>query len=246
MLEAMVRIPLGAVELVRQHSLLTVLPIVLSSDSQGQPGSKSGHLLLLSSVVKVVSALWATLFESTTRKAIIADPVPSDPPDEPLPEREDANPGKRKLSSDTSKAKAKRIKLDSKSDSEGSDAEITSETEEAKDADAPTEKLLPPLFIHEYLNTLMLLLPVITTSSPPTTLAIYLQLVSEVVQYVEKVAELSSERQRIRLAALAPGTIKEQASKVPSFYYHLVIIAVLLLLLVLILFIIRKSSNFSN
>lgn len=218
-LEAMVGIPLGAVELVRQHSLLTVLPTVLSGDSHGQPGSRSSHLVLLSSVVKVVSALWLTLFESTTRKTIVADAVVGDPTDELMPEEEDATPGKRKRSSDTNQTKAKRMKPDPRSDLESSDTKLTSETEESKDADTPTEKLLPPLFIHEYLNTLMLLLPVITASSPPTTLATFLELVSEVVKYVEKVAELSSERQRIRLAALAPKTIKGQASGVMSSNY---------------------------
>lgn len=212
--EAMVRIPLGAVELVRQHSLLTVLPTVLSGDSQELPGSKSGHLLLLSSVVKVVSALWATLFESTTRKDIIA----SDPPDEPFPEQENATPGKRKRGEDNSEISTKRLKADSGIDSGNSDAETSKETEEPMElsvgANVPAEKLLPPLFIHEYLNTLMLLLPIITASSPPATLASYLSLVSEVVQYVEKVSELSNKKQRIRLAALAPGTIKEQARRI--------------------------------
>ncbi|XP_050733231.1 nucleolar pre-ribosomal-associated protein 1-like [Eriocheir sinensis] len=210
--EAMVRIPLGAVELVRQHSLLTVLPTLLSGDSHELPGSRSGHLLLLSSVVKVVSALWATLFDSTTRKDIVA----SDAPDEHFPEQDDAaspaKPTKRKRDNDTRESASKKPKVDSGIDSESSDAELSKEDpkEFSVGGMAPTEKLLPPLFIHEYLNTLMLLLPVITASSPPSTLATYLGLVSEVVQYVERVSELSNKKQRIRLAALAPETIKEQ------------------------------------
>lgn len=216
----MVRIPLGAVELVRQHSLLTVLPTVLSEYSQDLPGNRSGLLLLLSSVVEVVSALWATLFGSTTRKDIIA----SDPPDEPLPEQEGPTPGKRKMDNGSSEISTKRIKLDAPNESENSDAEINEETEEPRDLSVeestPTEKLLPPLFIHEYLNTLMVLLPVITASSPPTTLATYLDLVSEVVQYVERVAELSSKKQRIRLAALAPDIIKEQVSRAKVLTYR--------------------------
>lgn len=210
----MVRIPLGAVELVRQHSLLTVLPTVLYGDGHEPPDSSSGHSLLLSSVVKVVSALWATLFESTTRKDIVA----SDAPDEHLPEQDDtaspSRPTKRKRDSDTTDHASKKPKVDSGIDSETSDAELSKEGPEefSVGGAAPTEKLLPPLFIHEYLNTLMLLLPVITASSPPSTLATYLALVSEVVQYVEKVSELSHKKQRIRLAALAPETIKEQVS----------------------------------
>ena len=218
----MVRIPLGAVELVKQHSLLTVLSAVSSTDTHDLPSTKSSHVLLLSNVVRVLNALWKTVFDSTTRKDIIA----SDPPDEHLPELEDETHAKRKMSSDTTIISPKRIKLDSKgsnsknSDIENSDTEMVEESEKSKDLNVPLEKLLPPLFVHEYLNTLMLLLPAIIANSPPTTLAVYLELVSEVVHYVEKVTESSSKKQKIRLAALAPEVMKEQVSNIVSSLHH--------------------------
>lgn len=206
-LEAMVRIPLGAVELVRQHSLLTVLSAVSSADGHDLPSSKSSHLLLLSSVVKVLNTLWKTVFESTTRKDIIA----SDIPEEQLLELDDSH-AETKTSPEIIIYHPKRIKLDleSYSSPENSDADMDEEDEKLKDSNVPLQKLLPPLFIHEYLNTLKLLLPAVIANSPPTTLATYLQLVSEVVLYVGTIAESSSKKQRIRLAALAPDTMKEQ------------------------------------
>lgn len=211
-LEAMVRIPLGAVELVSQHNLLTVLSAVLSTDIHDLPTSKSSHMLLLSTAVRVLNALWKTVFDSTTRKDIIA----SDPPEELLPELEDASSAKRKMNSETSEISPKRIKVDSKSysGSENFHAELVEERERSEDSNAPVQKLLPPLFIHEFLNTVMLLLPVIIANCPPTTLASYLKLVSEVVRYVEKIMESSSEKQKIRLAALAPEILKEQVSEI--------------------------------
>lgn len=210
-LEAMVRIPLGAVELVKQHSLLTVLSAVSSADCHDHPNNKSNQLLLLSPVVRVLNALWKTVFDSTTRKDIIA----SDPPEELLPELEDTSPAKRKMISEASEISPKRIKVDPKSysGSENFDTEMGEESERVEDSNVPVQKLLPPLFIHEFLNTVMLLLPAVIANSPPTTLATFLELVSEVVHYVEKVAESSSEKQKIRLAALAPEIMKEQVNE---------------------------------
>lgn len=230
------RIPLGAVELVCQHSLLTVLSAVSSADSQDLPSSKSSHLLLLSSVVKVLNALWKTMFITTTRKDIIASDTPDKLPLEPddstvfestarkdiiasdIPDKQllepDENHGKRKTSTETTINPPKRLKLELKNDAspEDFDSDVDERDEKLKDSNVPVQKLLPPLFVHEYLNTVQLLLPAVIANCPPITLATYLQLVSEVVHFVETIIEFSSKKQKIRLAALAPDAMKEQVS----------------------------------
>ncbi|XP_045111061.1 nucleolar pre-ribosomal-associated protein 1-like [Portunus trituberculatus] len=205
-LEAMVRIPLGAVELVVQHSLLTVLSAVSSPDTHDPSSSKSSHLLLLSSVVKVLNALWETLFQTTVREDIVA----SDIPDKQLLEVDDSHT-KRKADPETKTNSPKRIRLDSCSKDFDEDV---NEDEKLMDSNVPVQKLLPPLFVYEYLNTLKLLLPVVIANSPLTTVATHLQLVSDTLHYVETIREsVFTEKQRIRLVAMAPDIMKEQVSK---------------------------------
>ncbi|KAG7175228.1 nucleolar pre-ribosomal-associated protein 1-like [Homarus americanus] len=201
-LEAIVRIHLGAVELVRNQNLLTVLPLVALPVNTAAPKSDassrvttSGNPIILAAVLNVLSALWSTVIDSITRKDITANYPAEDEENEPQePECEDDRKRKR-VHEDGSKYRKKMKKDYTDNDSQ---------------ADEPRKKMLPPLFIHEFLNCLSLLTPTVISYASLATTTQHLVLLADYVQYVDTIAEIIDKKDKFRSVALAPEVIKQK------------------------------------
>lgn len=220
-IEAMVCIPLGAVELTANQNLLTVLPLVVL------PGHTVIHKLdalretassipiLAAAVVKVLSALWSTLMHSITREDY-SDKNHIDEPEDTVLESEDKVDKKRKFNETfpdyRKKSKKESIYFDSdtlKSSSEVLYTELNSETISSKTLE-PRKKRLPSLFVHEFINCLTLLVPTILEYASPAVTGKHLWLIAQSVQYVDTVIEYSSKTRKLCAVAMAPEVIKQQ------------------------------------
>lgn len=184
-LESLMHILPAAVDLVKYHNLLTVLPlVVLPTTSQDAQISE-----LLKEVLNVLSAIWTTITKSVTD-----------------------GKRKRKREDETDLPSSKIAKKEYTNEDSGvDDLEPDREDTNLDDFEEQpiSKRIVPPLFVREFLNCLSLLTPVAVTCDSPETIAQHLELLTENVKYVETVAELSA-KNLIRTAALAPEIIKGQ------------------------------------
>lgn len=184
-LESLVHILPAAVDLVKYHNLLTVLPlVVLPTTSQDAQISE-----LLKAVLNVLSAIWSTITKSVTDEK-----------------------RKRKREDETDLPSSKIAKKEYGVEDLGVD-DLEPDRENASlddfDENPISKRIVPPLFVREFLNCLSLLTPVTVACDSPETIAQYLELLTENIKYVETVAELSA-KNLIRTAALSPEGIKGQ------------------------------------
>ncbi|KAK4315095.1 hypothetical protein Pmani_013657 [Petrolisthes manimaculis] len=229
-LEAMARIHLGAVDLVRVHNLLTLLPLVALPDTtapelQPSPATRPGHPQLMTGVVQVLSTVWATLLDSVTRKRSNALPPEEQ---EFLPEEEEEEEdrrGKRKWNNRETFSKCfKKAKNESLDVNDGDDAEPCTQDMEIESenikvnnnelAEKSRTRRLHPLVVHEYLNCLKLLAPSILSTSPIATYAQFLNLIADAVNYVDVIATSPMEKLSIRLIAVTPTAVKQQLNEI--------------------------------
>ncbi|KAK3893462.1 hypothetical protein Pcinc_002725 [Petrolisthes cinctipes] len=231
-LEAMARIHLGAVDLVRVHNLLTLLPLVALPDTtapelQPSPATRPGHPQLMAGVVQVLSTLWATLLDTVTRKRSNALPPEEQEflPEEEEEEEEEDRRGKRKwnnretFSKCFKKAKNESLDVNDGDDTEPCTQDMEIESEDIKVnnnelAEKSRTRRLHPLVVHEYLNCLKLLAPSILSISPLATYAQFLNLIADAVNYVDVIATSPVEKLPIRLIAVAPTAVKQQLNEI--------------------------------
>lgn len=185
----------AAVDLVKYHNLLTVLPlVVLPTTSQDAQISE-----LLKEVLNVLSAIWTTITKSVTD-----------------------GKRKRKREDETDLPSSKIAKKEYTNEDSGvDDLEPDREDTNLDDFEEQpiSKRIVPPLFVREFLNCLSLLTPVAVTCDSPETIAQHLELLTENVKYVETVAELSA-KNLIRTAALAPEIIKGQVCRTKKLFMY--------------------------
>nr|XP_045624958.1 nucleolar pre-ribosomal-associated protein 1-like [Procambarus clarkii] len=220
-LEAMVRIPRGAVELTVNQNLLTVLPLVVLPVNTAVPkpnassrAATSVNPLLLAAVVRVLSALWSTLMDSIERKDYITKHIEED--ECVTVEIENEAVRKRKMN-ETDQENVKKFKKDL-NNSDPYSPEFNLEIQEAnlnsesisKEPFERQRKRLPPLFVHEFINCLTLLAPTVIACASPLGTAKHLELIAKSLQYVGTVVEVSNKTRKLCAVAMAPEIIKQQ------------------------------------
>ncbi|XP_071537756.1 nucleolar pre-ribosomal-associated protein 1 [Panulirus ornatus] len=220
-LEAMVRITHGAVDLVRNQNLLTVLPLVILPVNTTVPAvtTKTVNPIVIAAVVKVLSALWASLYASITRVDYTIA-YSGEEEGSVAVNSEEMKESKRKRHDENYSESRKKVRIDSSyADFDIPDSNIDEFDSKIKDVDlnesnsdknCPKEKILPTIFVHEFLNCLTLLIPTIIACAPPAITAQHLMLVSETVKYLDTLAESSVKKSNLCSVALAPGVIKQQ------------------------------------
>lgn len=207
----MVRILPAAVDLVKYHNLLTILPLVVLPTT-----SQDVHIAeLLKGVLNILSAIWSTIMKSVAAENKVDDSG------EQTEARKQNTDRKRKREDDTDLPSSKIAKREiSNEDSGVDDLEPDREDMILEDTDEQivSKRMVPPLFVREFLNCLFLLTPVTITCDSPESIAQYLELITENVKYIETIATLST-KALIRAVALAPDVIKAQVCRKKTFVF---------------------------
>lgn len=224
----MVRIHQGAVDLVRRHNLLPLLCLVALPDTtapelQPHPNFRSGHPLLMAGVTQVLSTLWATLLDSTTRKCWSTQ-LPEEPEFQPEEEDEEWE-GRRKRKRNNSetfskhfkKAKNEDVGVNNSDSPEADTFDWEMERENSRvNNDEPAEKshirVLPHIAVQEYLNCLKLLAPSILSIAPVATCAKFLILIEDTVKYADVIAAHHANKHKFYCSVLNPKAVRQQVS----------------------------------
>lgn len=222
----MVKVRMGARELVEGFSLLTVLPLVIlpvdtpvSDVKNTKFGTKVGNPVIIAAVVKVLSALWSTAVASAVRRkddTTIATEQVEMPLESKLDTPEEEKRRKRNHHTESQRSKkVKRDTIDYESDAHESDFDETVEEELKEDVAARgTEetRVLPTAFVQEFLNCVTLLTPTIISRASEATAAQHCSLLTDSVQYITALSMLQRDRTKFHLVALAPEAVKQQVS----------------------------------
>ena len=190
--------PMGALQLVSRQGLLSILNHVLETLKENSVETAS---TIGPSIVQLLMTVWSTLSASVTENDI-----------ETLKDNAKTVVKSKKRKRESPSKESKKQKTNDSGCESDSSTDVTSDDEEENNDNAENSrpKILPPMFVREFLNCLLEFSSFIINSCPSKTTSNYLNLLHKVIEHIKKIEAISEERLTLRLTAMSSLAIKTE------------------------------------